>query len=84
MTTLLFRLADRLDGTAQNAVLSSVRGVPGVLSADRVDPSSEHPLVTRMCFAEVNGGIRLEQVESRLEEIEGVESIEVPPRRELI
>jgi len=84
MPSVSFEFAQSLDKKQQERLLTDLRSRSGVHAADRIDPESANPVVTRMCFAEVEDGLPLEALRDYLNAKPEIASVEIEPRRELV
>ena len=83
MPTVSFKFQQGLDKKQQEILLADLRSLSGVHSSGRIDPESANPVISRMCFAEVDGGQPLDALRDYLSANPEVVSVEVEPRREL-
>lgn len=84
MPSVSFEFAKSMDKKQQERLLADLRSRSGVHTADRIDPESTNPVVTRMCFAEVDGGLPLDALRDYLSANPEITSVEIEPRRELV
>ncbi len=84
MTTISFQFNSDVNRQQQNAVLDKVRRLPGVHTASFVDPDTSHPLISRMCMAEVQDESTSHALESLLANSQVVDSFDQEPDRNLV
>jgi hypothetical protein len=84
MPDLSFQFGPDVAKKVQGEVAAKLRKLAGVQSVQRLDPESDDPLVSRMWFAQIADRRNLEEAKNLLAGLPGIESVEEPPRRELV
>jgi len=84
METLTFNFSDDVPRQQQNSLLAKVRDWSGVKAAQKLDPESDDPQISRMGFVELADAASAKQIKVKLAKLPGVENVEEPAGRELI
>jgi hypothetical protein len=84
MPDISFQFGPNVAKKLQGEVAAKLRKLTGVQSVQRLDPESEDPLVARMWFAHVADHQNADEAKNLLAGLPGIESVEEPPRRELV
>jgi hypothetical protein len=84
METLTFNFSADLPRQQQNSLLAKVRDWSGVKAAQKLDPESDDPQISRMGFVELADAASAKQIKQRLAKLAGIENVETPAGRELI
>lgn len=83
MSVVSFQFTPETDRHSQDQLLGRLEKLAGVRAAGRVDPETDDPEVSRMCFAEVAAGHPEQVVVGELHKADGVEGVSIEPRRGL-
>jgi hypothetical protein len=83
MHALSFQFKADVSRERQDTLLSRLKAIDGIEHLDRIDPSSENPLISRMCMAQASDPHRIDELKSRLAGMP-VENVEEPATRRLI
>ena len=84
METLTFNFCDDVPRQQQISLLAKVRDWTGVKAAQKLDPESDDPQISRMGFVELADTAVIKQIKQRLAKLPGVENVEAPTGRKLI
>jgi len=82
--TLTFNFAANVPRDQQTNLLAKVRDWKGVKAAQKLDPESDDPTISRMGFVELADEGSASAIKARLAKLKGVENVESPPDRGLI
>lgn len=84
MLDLSFQFAQDVAKKAQAAAAAKLRKLAGVHAVQPLDPESDDPVISRMWFVQVVDQQNLDDAKNLLARLPGIESVEEPPRRELV
>ena len=84
MDALTFNFAASVPSQQQAVLLAIVRDWKGVKAAEKLDPESDDPTISRMGFVELAEAASAEEIKVRLSGLKGVENVEIPAERKLL
>ncbi|MCL4201085.1 MAG: hypothetical protein KJ000_01230 [Pirellulaceae bacterium] len=84
MPDISFQFAPDVATQVQGEVVAKLRKLAGVQTVQRLDPESDDPLVSRMWFAQIADRRNFEVARNLLTGLSDIESVDEPPRRELV
>jgi hypothetical protein len=83
MHALSFQFKPSVSPEHQEQLLARLKSIKGIEHLGQIDPSSRHPVISRMCMAEASDPERIDELKSQLAKLP-VENVEEPATRQLI